>query len=66
MVTERKEKKDTQAISIRFPLGMYKRLTDMSEAQHRSFNKQVVHLLREYLSDMDDADKAEFVNRNGK
>jgi len=53
------EKRDTQAVSIRFPRRMYRRIKSLAERQHRSFNLQVVHLLKDALSRVTEKDAPE-------
>ena len=48
-----RDKKDTQAVSIRFPRAMYRKIKALSERQNRSFNLQVVHLLKKKLREME-------------
>ena len=43
------DKKDTKTVSIRFPLKMYRRIKELAEDKHRSFNLQTVHLLTRSL-----------------
>ena len=40
---------DKQAVSIRFPLGMYDKIKESSKGNFRSFNGQVIFLLRKAL-----------------
>ena len=59
------DKKDTQAVSIRFPRKMYRRIKELAKQQHRSFNLQVVHLLKDALSRVTEPDAPERTDNIG-
>lgn len=45
-----KRDSDKQAVSIRFPKSMYDQIKEIADQQHRSFNLQVIHFIREVLN----------------
>lgn len=48
MIVHMKKKEATKQISVRFPEDLYQRIDKEAQEEDRSFNAQVIRLLREY------------------
>ena len=44
-------KEEVKSITIRFPLPLWKRIIEMAEKSHRSFNLQVVWIIHQWVKE---------------
>ena len=47
-------KEEVKSITIRFPLPLWKRIIEMAEKSHRSFNLQVVWIIHQWIKEHTD------------